>query len=398
MASTYRARDANCCVQFRPTPWPSFCCQTAVVHQATVYLQASLPVLTTNSVTVCMMRSLSCEFSNVVGVHIVEPVLQWSNSAYALMQWEIPWPLATMACWFGEGLLVTKNLQILLQHYTCAAKLVIFSGGLINIPTCLEFSNGWRITSCYVEGALRWSLEPRASLQFCVSQHTWQGILVISAQDFHMIWMANCILNIHKPLILPLTLIQCYEWDMKLHLHWKYLGLSEFCDPRAGSITGLCIIVVLLHEFLHFKCYMVDQIPDAMIPARLIGELKCETNLLLSNYLVLLQPWSVLMDSQFPMSTRHAVLVPLNISVLLVFWELLQRPFGDSWCKMPGSILLLSISFPLTKVQVIDWHPLLVVESMLRLQVHLLVAVSYVVIQMTNVTSTKYLESSWDPS
>ena len=143
---------------------------------------------------------------------------------------------------------------------------------------------------------------------------------------------------------------------------------------------------------------MVDQIPDAMIPARLIGELKCETNLLLSNYLVLLQPWSVLMDSQFPMSTRHAVLVPLNISVLLVFWELLQRPFGDSWCKMPGSILLLSISFPLTKVQVIDWHPLLVVESMFRLQVHLLVAVSYVVIQMTNVTSTKYLESSWDPS
>ena len=58
--------------------------------------------------------------------------------------------------------------------------------------------------------------------------------------------------------------------------------------------------------------------------------------------------------------------------------------------------LLFSISC-LTKVQVIDWHPLLVVESMFRLQVHLLVAVSYVVIQMTNVTSTKYLESSWDP-
>jgi len=64
---------------------------------------------------------------------------------------------------------------------------------------------------------------------------------------------------------------------------------------------------------------------------------------------------------------------------------------------MPGSILLFSISFPLTKVQVIEWLPLLVVESMFKLQVHLLVVVSYMVIQMKNVTSTKYLEPSWDP-
>ena len=119
--------------------------------------------------------------------------------------------------------------------------------------------------------------------------------------------------------------------------------------------------------------------------------------LLLSNHMALLQPWSVLMDSQFPMSTRHAVLVPLNISVLLVYWEILQQPFGGSWCNMPGSILLFSISFPLTKVQVIEWLPLLVVESMFKLQVHLLVVVSYMVIQMKNVTNTKYLEPSWDP-
>lgn len=45
-------------VHFRPTPWPSFCCQTAMVHQVTVYLQASLPLLTIDSVTVCM-RDLS---------------------------------------------------------------------------------------------------------------------------------------------------------------------------------------------------------------------------------------------------------------------------------------------------------------------------------------------------
>ena len=64
---------------------------------------------------------------------------------------------------------------------------------------------------------------------------------------------------------------------------------------------------------------------------------------------------------------------------------------------MPGSILLFSISFPLTKVQVIEWLPLLVVESMFKLQVHLLVVVSYMVIQMKNVTSTKYLEPSGDP-
>jgi len=106
--------------------------------------------------------------------------------------------------------------------------------------------------------------------------------------------------------ILLLTLIQCYEWDVMVHLPWQYLGLPEYCDYEAGS-----------------------------------------TLLQLS------------LDGNMP-------------------------------------TLLFSISC-LTKVQVIDWLPLLVVESMFRLHVLLLVAFSYVVIKMKNVTSTKYLETSWDP-
>ena len=422
-------------VHFRPTHWPSFCCQTAMVHQATVYLQASMPLLTIDSVTVCMMRSLSCEFGNVVGIHMAKPMLLWSNSASAPMQWEIHWPLATMACWFGQGLLVTKNLQILLQCYTCASKLVIFSGELINAHTFLEFSNVWhqkfpsdtaqpclgswqsflcglangqlrkpssppmqievmgdsvrlwptlwpscislttvlqvigfirreaiawvqltsgaiffvyeacqwnctwlmavflqcpfqnvhyascqqhkkdgdfvlwipwklhrlfsvlvswnsdalakvvvitsapmlfQFSSSRIEFVLQWPVIPpvachiswvqaslsmvmAASVSKCmttfliakfISKCSWQWLQFIEKE---LPAASDCIPSskiqetqcwICQEDILPFPLIQCYEWDMKLHLYWQYLGLPEVCDPRAGSTTGQSHVVV----------------------------------------------------------------------------------------------------------------------------------------------------------
>jgi len=64
-------------VQSMPIPWPSFHGSTAIVH-----LQTSMSILITDSVNMCLMRSCNCEFSKIFRVHMVEPVIQWSNSAY----------------------------------------------------------------------------------------------------------------------------------------------------------------------------------------------------------------------------------------------------------------------------------------------------------------------------
>ena len=45
-------------------------------------------------------------------------VLQSRSVKCCLIQWEISWPLCTMVCWFGEGLLVITTLQLLWQCCT----------------------------------------------------------------------------------------------------------------------------------------------------------------------------------------------------------------------------------------------------------------------------------------
>ncbi|CAO1944398.1 unnamed protein product, partial [Urochloa humidicola] len=45
-------------------------------------------------------------------------------------------------------------------------------------------------------------------------------------------WQSRCLWKI----LLPLSLIQFYDWDVKLHRHCKYFGLTECCEYESGGL------------------------------------------------------------------------------------------------------------------------------------------------------------------
>ncbi|CAN6374758.1 unnamed protein product [Urochloa humidicola] len=97
------------------------------------------------------------------------------------------------------------------------------------------------------------------------------GDILIRFDNYSMAIPLNIFSNL--TCMISAALIHCHEWNVKLHLLWKYTVLLDCSDCEASNISDQWMVVVPLQYFLQFKYYIADyQVAsfDDMVPTSLI--------------------------------------------------------------------------------------------------------------------------------